>query len=72
MELVPTPTFAFATIDVGLKMVGQRLKGVRDPALLLLLLDTAVRGAAPTAINNIEFNITRKNHISERREPLST
>ena len=53
-------------------MVGQRLKGVRDPALLLLLLDTAVRGAAPTAINNIEFNITRKNNISERREPLST
>jgi hypothetical protein len=53
-------------------MAGQRLKGVRDPALLLLLLDTDVTGAAPTAINHIEFKMIRKNNTSERRELLPT
>lgn len=53
-------------------MAGQRLKDVRDPALLLLSLDTDVTGAAPTAINNIEFKTTRKNNVSERREQLLT
>lgn len=68
-ELAPTTTFAFAAIDIGLKMAGQRLKGVRDPPLLLLLLlDAAVSGAAPTAINHIEFKMTRKNNMSERRD----
>ncbi len=52
-------------------MAGQRLKDLRDPALLLLSLDTDVTGAAPTAINNIEFKTMRKN-ISERREQLLT
>ena len=65
-------TLALAIIGIGLKMAGQRLKDVRDPALLLLSLDTDVTGAAPTAINNIEFKTTRKNNVSERREQLLT
>jgi len=53
-------------------MAGHRLKDVRDPEPPLLSLDTDGTGAAPTAINNNEFKMTRKSNIGERREQLPT
>lgn len=67
-ELPTLPALIFATI--GLKMAGQRLRGVRETAPLPVWLDTAVTGAAPAVMIQTELKMMKTNNMSERRELL--